>query len=57
MTERYIVAIETGSSKIRGAAAVADESGMLDVVAVEEEKLIDSVRYGCIQNKIGRAHV
>lgn len=50
MTERYIVAIETGSSKIRGAAAVADESGMLDVVAVEEEKLIDSVRYGCIQN-------
>lgn len=50
MSERYIVAIEIGSSKIRGAVAVADEAGMVDVIAVEEEKLIDSVRYGCIQN-------
>ena len=50
MPERYIVAIEIGSSKIRGAVAVADEAGMVDVIAAEEEKLIDSVRYGCIQN-------
>lgn len=50
MSERYIVAIEIGSSKIRGAVAVADESGMVDVIAAEEEKIIDSVRYGCIQN-------
>lgn len=50
MPERYIVALEIGSSKIRGAVAVADEAGMVDVIAVEEEKLIDSVRYGCIQN-------
>lgn len=50
MSERYIVAIEIGSSKIRGAVAVTDESGMVDVIAAEEEKLIDSVRYGCIQN-------
>lgn len=50
MSERYIVAIEIGSSKIRGAVAVADDAGMVDVIAVEEEKLIDSVRYGCIQN-------
>lgn len=49
MPERYIVAIEIGSSKIRGAVATADDSGM-DVIAVEEEKIIDSVRYGCIQN-------
>lgn len=50
MPERYIVALEIGSSKIRGAVAVADEAGMVDVIAAEEEKLIDSVRYGCIQN-------
>ena len=50
MSERYIVAIEIGSSKIRGAVAIADEAGMVDVIASEEEKLIDSVRYGCIQN-------
>lgn len=50
MSERYIVAFEIGSSKIRGAVAVADESGMIDVIAAEEEKLLDSVRYGCIQN-------
>lgn len=50
MPERYIVAIEIGSSKIRGAVAVADEAGMVDVIAAEEEKIIDSVRYGCIQN-------
>lgn len=29
---------------------MADEAGMVDVIAAEEEKLIDSVRYGCIQN-------
>lgn len=50
MSERYIVAIEIGSSKIRGAVGIADEAGMVDVIAAEEEKLIDSVRYGCIQN-------
>lgn len=50
MSERYIVAFEIGSSKIRGAVAVADEAGMVDVIAAEEEKLVDSVRYGCIQN-------
>jgi cell division protein FtsA len=50
MSERYIVAIEIGSSKIRGAVAVVDDAGMVDVIAAEEEKLIDSVRYGCIQN-------
>ena len=50
MPERYIVAIEIGSSKLRGAIGVADDSGMLDVLAVEEEKLVGSVRYGCINN-------
>lgn len=50
MPERYIVALEIGSSKIRGAVGVSDETGMVDVIAAEEEKLVDSVRYGCIQN-------
>lgn len=50
MSERYIVALEIGSSKLRGAVGRCDESGMLDVLAVEEEKLTGSVRYGCITN-------
>lgn len=48
--ERYIVAFEIGSSKIRGAVGVVDNSGVVDIVATEEEKLTDKVRYGCIQN-------
>lgn len=47
---RYIVAFEIGSSKIRGAVGEVDNSGVVDVIAVEEEKLTDRVRYGCIQN-------
>lgn len=47
---RYLVAFEIGSSKIRGAVGSVDQSGVVDVIAVEEEKLIDKVRYGCIQN-------
>jgi len=50
LTDRYIVAFEIGSSKIRGAIGVVDNSGVVDIVAVEEEKLTDKVRYGCIQN-------
>lgn len=50
MQEKYIAALEIGSSKIRGAVGVVDESGIVDVVATEEEKLTGSVRYGCIQN-------
>lgn len=49
-TERYIVAFEIGSSKIRGAVGVVDTSGVVDIVATEEEKLTDKVRYGNIQN-------
>lgn len=50
MEQKYIVAIEIGSSKIKGAVGAIDETGALTVLAIEEEKLIDSVRYGCIQN-------
>lgn len=47
---RYIVAFEIGSSKIRGAIGLAKPGGVVEIIAVEEEKLIDKVRYGCIQN-------
>ena len=50
MEEKYIVALEIGSSKIKGAIGIVDPSGSLSVKAVEEEKLTDSVRYGCILN-------
>ena len=50
MEQKYIVALETGSSKIRGAIGTVDTSGVLTVKAVEEERLVDGVRYGCVRN-------
>lgn len=50
MEDKYIVALEIGSSKIKGALGTVDASGTLSVKAVEEEKLTDGVRYGCIRN-------
>lgn len=50
MEQKYIVALETGSSKIRGAIGSVDASGILTVKAVEEERLVDGVRYGCVRN-------
>lgn len=50
MEDKYIVALEIGSSKIKGAIGLVDASGALSVKTVEEEKLSDSVRYGCIRN-------
>lgn len=50
MEQKYLVALETGSSKIRGAIGVVDASGILTVKAVEEERLTDGVRYGCVRN-------
>lgn len=50
MEPRYIVAIEIGSSKIKGAVATVDADNTLSVIAIEEDKLVNSVRLGCIQN-------
>lgn len=47
---QYIVAIEIGSSKIVGAIAEKSQSGYVQVTHLEEERLTNSVRYGCIQN-------
>ncbi len=50
MEQKYIVAVEIGSSKVKGAVGTVDDNGVMTVRAIEEETLIDCVRYGCIQN-------
>lgn len=50
MDPTYVIALEIGSSKIRGAAGTVDAQGILNVVALEEEPLVDCVRYGAIRN-------
>lgn len=44
-----IVAFEIGSSKIKGAVASVDPNGALTVLAIEEEPLVDAVRYGVVR--------
>lgn len=48
--ERYIAALEISSSKVIGAIGVIGRSGQLEIVAVEQERSTDTVRYGQIQN-------
>ena len=50
MKETNIVALEIGSSKIKGAVGVIDSSGAITVKAVEEESHQDWVRYGIVSN-------
>ncbi len=48
---RLIAVLEIGSSKIRGAVGAVDNSGVVNVIAVEEERVTDNrVRYGIVQN-------
>lgn len=47
--KRYIAAIEISSSKIIAAVGVTNGCA-LDVIAIEEDKGVESVRYGIIQN-------
>ena len=47
---QYIVALEIGSSKIVGAIAEKTSDGFLSVKHLQEEKHINSVRYGIVQN-------
>ncbi|MBO4966184.1 MAG: cell division protein FtsA [Muribaculaceae bacterium] len=48
--ERYIAALEISSSKIVGTVGRIDDKGQLDVLAVEQEKGVEWVRHGIIQN-------
>lgn len=50
MEEKNIVAIEIGSSKVRGAIGSCNDQGVLTVHAVEEEPMLDWVRYGAVSN-------
>lgn len=50
MGERYIVAVELSSSKIVAAVGKPLPGGVLQVIATEEERNIDGIRYGIIQN-------
>lgn len=50
MEDRNIIAIEIGSSKIKGALGTFSSSGILTVHAVEEESHEDWVRYGAVSN-------
>lgn len=56
MEEKYIVALEIGSSKVRGAVGTVDSAGALSVKSVEEERLYDEVRYGRIRNVVETAN-
>lgn len=48
--ERYIAALEISSSKILGAVARVAPTGQLEIVAAEQEKTSEGVRYGVIRN-------
>lgn len=48
--ERYIAAVEISSSKIIAAVGRTHGEGHLEVIAMEQEKNTDAVRYGIIQN-------
>jgi cell division protein FtsA len=50
MEKQYIVALEIGSSKIVGAIAEKTSAGYLSVKHLQEEKHLNSVRYGIVQN-------
>ncbi len=50
MEPKYIAALEIGSSHIRAAVGSVDDTGVLSLLAVEEENAVDVVRYGIIQN-------
>ncbi|MDE7159598.1 MAG: cell division protein FtsA [Muribaculaceae bacterium] len=48
--QRYIAAIEISSSKVIGAIGVTSGAGQLEILAVEQEHAVASVRYGQIHN-------
>jgi len=48
--EKYVAAIEISSSKIIAVVGKLLPSGELDILACEQEKGVESVRYGVIQN-------
>lgn len=50
MDTRHIVVLEIASSNIKGLAASVGEFGDINIIAIEETPITNSVRYGKIQN-------
>lgn len=50
MNDRYVAAIEISSSKILAAVGKMHEDGSLDIIATDQERGVESVRYGVIRN-------
>lgn len=50
MSEKYIAAVEISSSKIIASVGRTSGVGDLEVIATEQEKGVEGVRYGIIQN-------
>lgn len=48
--DRYVAAMEISSSKIIAAVGKYHSDGSLDIIATEQERGVESVRYGIIQN-------
>ncbi len=48
--EKYIAALDISSSKITGVVGVIHPGGHADIIAAEQERHLDVVRYGHIQN-------
>lgn len=48
--DRYVAAMEISSSKIIAAVGKMHSDGSLDIIATEQERAVESVRYGIIQN-------
>lgn len=48
--DRYVAAIEISSSKTVAAIGRMHEDGRLDIIATEQERGVESVRYGILQN-------
>ena len=55
MEEKIIIALEIGSSKIKGATGAVGPDGTINVKAVERESISDIVRYGCVRNIVETA--
>lgn len=49
-TPRYVAAIEVSSSKVIGTIGKIDSDGKLNIITTEEEKSVECVRYGIVQN-------
>lgn len=48
--DRYVAAIEISSSKIIAAVGKMHPDGRLDIIATDQERGVESVRYGILQN-------